>query len=242
MVRGVGRPRRRLDPGGRGTGAAAGRRRPIGPDPRPATLARRPMGHDDPDRTQAGLGFGLALVVLAANALVSYTGTCRPGRERHWVAHTREVLDRIDGLVLGDEDAEAAGAATCIRRPGVRPDFEAMAVNGRGRPVDLACGHDGGQPPAAAEAEGVGARGRTRSSRGLPAGRSTAAEGSRGWHRDTARLRRGAAPRRHGRRPDSSAAALEGEEARLLDLRTARSRTDPTGGPSRRSRWRTSCR
>ena len=53
-------------------------------------------------------GFGLAIVVLAALSLISYQSSSDTLESARWVAHTRQVLERLDALVADVGNAEAA--------------------------------------------------------------------------------------------------------------------------------------
>ncbi|MFZ1010143.1 MAG: CHASE3 domain-containing protein, partial [Candidatus Sulfotelmatobacter sp.] len=53
-----------------------------------------------------GSGFGLALIALAIVGAVSYDSTSKLIDSAEWVRHTHEVLNRLDELLSGMNDAE----------------------------------------------------------------------------------------------------------------------------------------
>jgi len=54
------------------------------------------------------VGFGLAVVVLGLLSIISYQSSADTIASARWVAHTREVLDRLDALVQHVAETEAA--------------------------------------------------------------------------------------------------------------------------------------
>ena len=59
------------------------------------------------------IGLGLAIGVLALNALVTFWNIRNLIGSGRWVIHTREVLNAMDELLASVRDAESGSATTC---------------------------------------------------------------------------------------------------------------------------------
>ena len=59
-------------------------------------------------------GFGLALMVLAANALISYTDLVELRANTHHVVHSRDVLEKVEDVAMALKDVEAARRGVLI--------------------------------------------------------------------------------------------------------------------------------
>ena len=202
-------PRRRLGPGDRVHGR--------GPSARPA---RR--GHDRTVRPERKLawGFGLALTVLAANALISYRDLAELSANTRHVVHSREILEEVEDVASAFKDAETARRGYLIDGdPADLAAFERAAapVLARGRaawPADRRAARPGhAVPRARARPPGPARR--------APGGRSTGPGRGR-------RRRAGRVPRRAGPRGCAGvfdlAQAIEDEEDRSWHDRVAERR------------------
>jgi CHASE3 domain sensor protein len=57
--------------------------------------------------TPAALGFVLLFVVLIANTIVSYQNTVRLHENDKWVAHTQDVIAKVESILSALKDAES---------------------------------------------------------------------------------------------------------------------------------------